>query len=394
MRIALMLLRDRPRFRALWLALALSSLGAGAGATALTLYVQERRGTGIAVGALVLALNLPRLVGPLTGAIADRVELRRALILCDLGQSACFALLATLPPFGPMLALAGVTALLQTAYGPARTAAMPALVEEDELLAANATLGIAFNLYIVVGPPLGGLLFAVVGPSAALWLNAATFLGSALLTLRLPRLASRGKGEAPERILASIRSGARYTVSNPLVLTAVVSLLFVIAFVAVDEVALVFLVRETLGGSSTAFGLVGAAFGVGMLAGSVGILARLHVPPPRVYLVGLVLIAAGTLLTGLAPLILVVALFQAVAGSGNGIINSAGDTILQRHVPRELLGRVFGLSVGGAAIGYGFAALLGGILVDATSPRTAFVLAGAGALIVAAVSAPILRRAG
>jgi MFS family permease len=395
MRQALLLLRERPRFRAFWLALALSYTGSGAAATALTLHVQERQGTGIAVGALALALTLPRLFGLVTGALADRVELRRAMVLCDLGQAACFALLATLPPFGPLLALGALTTLLQTAYGPARTATLPALVGEDDLLAANAVLGIAFNLYIVVGPLLGAALFALAGASWVMWLNVASFLGSALLTTRLPRLEPSGGGEeeGPERILASIASGIRYTLANRLILTMVLSLLFILAFVAVDDVALVFLVRETLDGGAGSFGIVQAAYGVGMLASSVGILARLHVSPPRVYLAGLLLTGLGTLLTGVAPLIAVVVLFQALAGSGGGVINSAGDTVLQRFVPRQLLGRVFGLEIAGVAIGSGFAALLGGILVDATSPRTTFIVAGAGALLVAAVAAPVLRRA-
>lgn len=390
---ALSLLRSRPRFRALWLAIAISYAGSGAAQTGLTLYVQERQGTGVAVGALILAMTLPQLLGPLTGAVADRVELRRAMILCDLAQAACFAALATLPPFAPLLGLVAVTSLLQTIYGPARTAAIPALVEEDGLLAANATLGIAFNFNIVVGPPLGGVLFALLGPASVLWLNVASFLGSALLTTRLPLLPPSGEGEAPERMLASIRSGVRYATGHPLIRTVVLSLLFVVAFVAVDEVALVFLVRDTLGGGSAVFGLVTAAFGVGMLSGSLGILARLHVPPPRVYLAGLGLMALGTLLTGLAPLIVVVALFQAIAGGGNGVLNGAGDTIVQRYVPRELVGRVFGLVVAGFGIGFGFAALLGGFLVDATSPRATFVIAGAGALLVAALAAPVLRHA-
>jgi MFS family permease len=390
---ALSLLRSQPRFRALWLALAISYTGSGAAQTALTLYVQERQGTGLAVGTLGLALSLPRVLGPLTGALADRVELRRALVLCDLGQVACAAALATLPPFGPLLGLAALATVLQTIYGPARATAIPALIEEDRLLAANATLGIAYNFNIVVGPLLGGALFAASGAATVLWLDAATFLASALLTTRLPRLPARGEGEVPERIWASIRSGARYAAGNRLIRATVLSLLFVILFVAVDEVALVFLVRETLGGGSAVFGFVVAAFGVGMLAGSLGILARLHVAPPRVYLTGLVLISLGTMLTGLAPLLVVVALFQAIAGIGNGVMNGAGDTIVQRYVPREMVGRVFGLSVGGVAIGWGFAALLGGVLVDATSPRAAFVIAGAGALLVAALAAPVLRRA-
>ena len=85
---ALALLRRRPQFRALWAAIALSYIGSGAANTALTLYVQETRGTGTAVAAFLIASQAPRLLGPLAGGVADRVDLRNLLIGCDLGQAA------------------------------------------------------------------------------------------------------------------------------------------------------------------------------------------------------------------------------------------------------------------------------------------------------------------
>ncbi len=394
MATALSLLRTRPRFRALWLAIALSYTGTGAALTALTLYVQERQGTGVAVGAVALAFGLPRIVGPLTGVLADRVELRRAMVLCDLGQAACFAALAALPPFGPILGLVVLTTLLQTIYGPARTAAIPALVEDGELLAANASLGVAYNLNAAIGPLLGGIVFALIGPSAVLWINAASFVFSALLTTRLSRIEPRHGEEAdvPEAVLASLRAGARFVLADSLTRVLLLSLLFAIGFVAIDQVALVFLVRETLGGSAAAYGVVCAVYGVGTIAGSVGVLARLHAPAPRVYLAGLLLTALGTLLTGLAPLVAVVALTQAVAGGGDGAALTGMDTIIQRYVPRQLVGRVFGFLLAAISLGTGLASLLGGVLVDATSPRAALLIAGAGALLVAALAAPVLRR--
>ena len=87
-----------------------------------------------------------------------------------------------------------------------------------------------------------------------------------------------------------------------------------------------------------------------------------------------------------------VAICQLVSGAGNGIEIVASETIFQRHVPRHLLGRVYGLTSTAVAIGAGIAMALGGFLVDATSPRVAFVVAGAGGLIVFAAAAPSLLR--
>ncbi len=392
---ALALLRNRPQFRALWGALALSNAGSGAALTALTLYVQQTHGTGTAVAALLIAEMAPRLLGPLAGSVADRVDLRRLMIGADVGQALLFAALALLPPFAAILALATLTSALQTVYAPARTIAVPALVEDSELLQANSLTGVAFNLYVAVGPLIGGLLFALGGAAAVMLVNAVTFLASAQLTRAVPSLPPQEREDGGEReaFLASARTGLRYALANPLTRTITLTFLFMFAFVSIDNVALVFLVRDTLGGGAIAYGLVSAAFGAGMLIGSLGIMRGARLAPPRLYLLGILLSSLGALLTGIAPAILLVAAIQLIYGSGNGIEIVASDTIFQQGVPRELLGRVYGLTATAVAIGSGIAMALGGFLVDATSPRVAFLVAGAGGLLVTACAAPALLRA-
>jgi MFS family permease len=392
---ALALLRDRPQFRALWAALALSYTGSGAALTVLTLYVQQTRGTGTAVAALLIAGTAPRLFGPLAGSLADRFDLRRLMIGADLGQTALFALLALLPPFPAILALLALATCLETTYAPAKATAVPALVGDDELLLANSLTGVASNLYVAVGPLVGGLLFAAGGAGAALVFNAVTFLASAVLTWTLAPLppADREEGRARESVLASTRTGLRHAFANPVTRVATLALLFMFAFVAIDNVALVFLVRDTLGGGSATYGVVSAIFGAGMLLGSVGVMRRSRTPPTLLYGFALGLSSVGTLATGLAPGIGLVALAQLASGSGNGIEIVASETIFQQHVPRHLLGRVYGLTATAAAVGSGIAMALGGFLVDATSPRVALIVAGAGGLLVTAIAAPALLRA-
>jgi MFS family permease len=395
MRGALALLRARPQFRALWAALALSFTGSGAALTVLTLYVQQTHGTGTAVAALLIAGTAPRLLGPLAGSLADRFDLRRLMIGADLGQVALFTLLATLPPFPAILALVALTACLETTYAPAKATAVPALVGEDELLLANSLTGVAANLYVAVGPLIGGLLFAAGGATVALLFNAATFLASALLTRALAPLppADREEGRERESVLASTRTGLRHALANPVTRVVTLALLFMFAFVAIDNVALVFLVRDTLGGGSATYGVVSAIFGVGMLLGSVGVMRRTRTPATLLYGFALGLSSVGTLATGLAPGIALVALAQLASGGGNGIEIVASETIFQQHVPRHLLGRVYGLTATAVAVGSGIAMALGGFLVDATSPRVALLVAGGGGLLVTAIAAPALLRA-
>jgi MFS family permease len=389
---ALALLRRRPQFRALWAAIGLSYAGSGAATTALTLYVQQTRGTGTAVATFLIASQLPRLLGPLAGGIADRVDLRAMMVGCDFGQAAVFALIATLPSFGVLIALTALATVLQTSYGPARTAMVPNLVEPDELITANALLGTATNLYVAVGPLVGGLLFATIGPSAALAVNAVTFLGSAALTTTLPPMAAETEHEG---FLTATATGARFIWGNQVLRTVSISLALLVSFLAVDNVALVFLVRDTLGGSAFAYGLIEAVFGVGMLAGSFWIMrgGGGGWVATRLYLLSCSLCSVASIGSGVAPSLAALAPVQAVAGSGNGIEIVASETIIQQQVPRGMIGRVYGFTSSMTSLGLGIAMVGGGLLVDATSPRTTFLIAAAGGLVVTLAAAPTLLRA-
>jgi MFS family permease len=391
---ALALLRRRPQFRAFWAAIGLSYAGSGAATTALTLYVQQTRGTGTAVAAFLIASQVPRLLGPLAGGIADRTDLRTLLIGCDVGQAVVFAAIATLPAFGLLIALTALTTVLQTSYGPARTAMIPNLVEPEELIEANALLGTATNLYVAVGPLVGGLLFAAIGPAAALLVNTATFLGSAALTARVPA-ARPAAGTEHEPLLAATRTAARFIWHDTIMRTVTISICLLVAFLAVDNVALVFLVRETLGGSAFAYGLIEAVFGLGMMAGSFWILRGSGGgwAAPRLYLLACGLSSGASVGSGVAPSLGVLAPVEAVAGSGNGIEIVASETIIQQQVPRGLIGRVYGFTSSFTSLGVGIAMAGGGLLVDATSPRATFLIAGAGGLLVTLAIAPIMLRA-
>jgi MFS family permease len=388
---ALALLRRRPEFRALWAAIALSYAGSGAAITALALYVQQTHGTGTAVGALMIAESAPRLLGPLAGSIADRVDLRGLLIGADLGQAALFGALALLPHFAALLGLVAITSFLQTAYGPARSAAVPRLVEEDELLTANALIGLAINLFVAVGPLVGGILFAVGDASLVLVVNAVSFVGSALLTTAVRPLHPE-KHDEREGFLASTRAGIRTALADPLVRTVVLTLFSTFALLAIDNVALVFLVRDTLGAGAAVYGVVSATFGIGMVAASLAIAGSAAPRPARLYLLSLGLCAGGAVLTGLMPTVALVGVVMLIAGAGNGVEIVASETILHQRVPRAMLGRVYGVMSTATAAGLAISMGFGGLLVDATSARTAFILAGAAALLIAIAAAPTLLR--
>jgi MFS family permease len=387
------LLRASANFRRLWCARTISNLGDGIAFVALVLLVHRREDTGVAVGSLLLVQAVPRFLGPFAGAVADRVEQRALMMGCDLGNAAIFGAIALLSPSFPvLLALAGVSSCLDTLFAPAGRSALPAVVGREELLEANAWLGTSFNLQLAVGPMLGGALVAGIGSGGAFTANTISFLLSAAILTRLPELRSteeRGR----QGFLATGTEGLRYVWRTPALRALVIALFLAVSFAAIDNVALVFLVRETLDGSPLAYGLLTAAYGIGMIAASGGLSLRVIRPSAgTIFLAGWFLSGAGILLAGLAPALLVVGVGQLLAGCGNGAENVGAETVIQRLVPRAVLGRTFGVVTTAAFGGSTLAYAGGGFLLDATSPRTVFVIGGSGVLCVALALTFLARR--
>lgn len=378
-------------FGRFWLARTASHIGDGAALIALLLYVKSIERSGIAVGALLVAQALPHLTGPVLGTLVDRVDLKRLLIGCDLAQALLFASIAWWqPPFALLLAAVALASLLDTTYSPAASSMVPQLVNADDLLPANAWIGSALNFQVAIGPMLGGLLVSAFGVRGALGANAVSFLISAVLLVTVPRLGP-ARTKPAEGVVSAGLAGLAFAWKHVAIRALVGGMFLLVAFAAVDNVALVFLARDSLHLSAAGFGVVAGVFGFGMLASSVGLLAWRHTPrPAAILVVSWFITAVSTLLTGLAPNGVTAGAAQAAGGLANGAENVASDTLVQRIVPGEMLGRLFGLVGTAAFLGSSIAYLLAGVLLDLTSPRVTFIVGGLGSLVVAVVLAPIL----
>ena len=397
------LLTGNRAFGSLWLARLLSFAGDSAGLIALLLYTAGRFGSGLGVALLMIAADfVPGLVGPLAGLAGDRFGKRAVLVACELAQGAIITLIALTLPALPLLLIAvAAQAILAAVFQAAARAAVPGLVASADLERANAAIGLGSNGLDSVGPLLGAVLLTVLSVRGLLLVDAVSFVLSAALLLRLPALApSPGlagddSGAAlPRRLLADAGAGLRAVWSSRPLRVLTLSFTVVVLFTGVDDVALVFLARHTLHGSSAAASLVYAGAGLGLLAGFL-LLTRVapRIALPLLIVGGYAIASAGNLLTGLAFAIVAALGFQIIRGLGIAAMDVGHTTLLQRIVPAEMLGRAFGTVYGAIGVAAGLSYVAGGLLLDATNPRITLIVAGGGGLAAAAVAAVALPRA-
>ena len=383
-------------FRLLWSARGVSFLGDSLSLVALLLYVAQDTGQALAVAALLLVGDFaPALLGPLTGTVGDRFDLRRVLVVCDLMQGVVVLVIGlALPPLPVLLALVALRGVAGQVFGPASRAVLPVLVADEDLEKANSAIGFGANGMEALGPLLAAALLPVLEIRGVLLVDAATFAVSAVLLARLPAVPPAVGLGSRTSFRADARVGLRYLWTEKVLRIVTLGFLAVVAFNGVDDVALVFLTRDDLGGSQSATALLYGAVGIGLLTGY-ALLARhaVRVPAALLLLLGFAVSSIGNLLTGLAWAVAAAFGLQAVRGVGLSAIDVASNTLFQRRVPPHLLARAFGNLFGAVGVAAGVSYLLGALLLDVTSPRTTFVIAGAGGLLATAATALALSHA-
>jgi MFS family permease len=368
----------------------ISITGSAAAYTALMVTVYERtRSPAWLSATLVLTFGVNGFVAPIAGAIGDRFDRRRVMIVSDLAGVAAFAAMAFAGDPAWLLALAFVSAVVEAPFWMASAAAIPNMVEPSELSWANGLISLGRNAGIMVGPAIGGVLVATIGPAWVFGLNAVTFAGSAVLvwTVRAPFEGERSDATEHRGLRAGFVFIARDRVLRTLVL-AWTGLVFGFGLVMVADVPLV----EHFHAGSIGYGLLITFWGAGSVVGSFAGRYLNEDREPRALFLGTALIAVTTAAIAVSPwfgLILVVAL---LSGVGDAIVLVAEQGIQQRRTPDAVRSRVIAASEGLTSIAFvlGFAAA--GVVLQAVGPQNVYAIGGLTAAIGALVLLPILRR--
>jgi MFS family permease len=389
-----------PGFRSLAGAYFTNELGNWLGEIALAIVVFELTDSPIATAGLFVAMQfVPALTTPLLVARIDAWSHRRALATLYAAEAAAFcalALLATDETFllAGVLAIAAIDGTLATAARARSRAAAGSILEPAGLLReGNGILNFGFTAGAAAGPALAGVIVATAGAQVALLADAASFLAVAVL-LATTEVLSRGAADEEDQRVAwttRLRLGFDYVRERPILrrLLAAESIAFVFfALVLPIEVAFA---KETLDAGDLGYGLMLAAWGCGMVVGSVLFSALRQASLAALLIGGTAAIGIAYLGTALAPTLLVACIASAVGGAGNGVQWVAVVTAIQEFTAEAYQARVIGLleSLASGLSGIGF--LLGGAIAALASPRASFAVAGLGVIVVLAVAVAILR---
>ena len=391
-------------FGALWVGQLISLFGDRVHQIALAFLVLHTTDSLIAVALTFMAATLPNIVfGPIAGALVDRWDQKRVMILSDLLRAAIVLLLPVAAGANVLLVYPLVFGLTTVSlfFRPARRAVIPRIAREDVLVAANSATWLGETIADVIGYPLATLFVAFLGSALALafWIDAASYVASALLllTMTVPAVVRTVAQSVPglRGLRDDLLTGWRFLRGEPVLLANTLQAVVGQFSIGVTIAIMAGYARDAL--TSVAFddvaryGFIEAAIGIGNLAGGfvIGLIGN-RIARGRLVIVGYVgygACVAGLALTGNLEAALGLALGMGVA---NMVFVIPTQTLFMERTPGDMIGRVVGFRFAAVFGSMTLAMGIGGLLGEAFGAPAVFGIFGI--VTVAAGLAGLLSR--
>jgi len=348
------LLRSNRNFRFLWFGQVVSQMGDWFDTIAVYT-IALRLGSTRSVALIMVARFLPSVViGPLSGVIADRFSRRTIMITSDVIRA--LVVLGFLFVRRPdQMWLVYVLTVLQLAFStffePAKTAAIPSIVSDRELVPANAIASVTWSVMLTLGAAIGGFVAGWFGTDAAFILDSLTFIASALLisAVRIPKRPARDQSKLTVRRAVGITDtieGAHYVSRRP----RIFAYLMVKPAWGVGGGILTLLavfgerIFPVGGNTAKGIGVLFTARGIGTAVGP--IMARRWTGETRHQMqaaIGIAFLIGGAFYISFAvsKSFILALLFLAIAHMGGSILWVFSTVLLQKSVEDDFRGRVF-----------------------------------------------------
>jgi predicted MFS family arabinose efflux permease len=374
------LVRNRD-FRRLFLATVVSLCGDWFSFVALADLVTQLTGHPGAAAYISAAIVLPIFaMTPLAGAVADRFDRRRVLILSDLARVPIALSLCLAAAWGNLGIALAATILLGVAasfHDPASNAATPNLVDPEDLASAQAAMGAIWGSMLLVGASVGGIVAEMLGRNVAFVIDASSFAISALLLAGIRRPTQQPRTREERVATTDVRAALRYARRDPVVLRLMFAKVGVSS--ANGTVGLLpDFARQRFGGSNVAVGILLAVRGLGAMLGPIFATASAGAQPSRRAIVGICGVYAALPIAPWLPVACVLVVLAHLGGGAQWALSTYG---LQTATPDHLRGRVLSIDYGLATLAIGVSSIAAGVLADLLGIAAAtWMLAGFAAI--------------
>jgi len=378
-------------------AVLVSGIGNGIAAVTIPWLVIERTGEAMSAALVGAATAVPLLLSALfSGSIVDTFGRKRTSIISDALSALSVAAIPLVDEFlGLNMSLILLLVVLGAVIDPAGSTAREAMIPEAgaeagwPLPRTNAIHEATWGVSFLIGPAVGGVLIATVGPVATLWATAVGFiLSCGIVTLiQAPGVGIPEKADRPTSVLAGSAEGLRLVWADPLLrATTALSMLLVAVYLPIEGVVLPYIFQQE--GRPAALGLVLTALSAGGLVGALAYAvfgARLRRYP--VFAGAIVLASASILGMALAPTYALLVGAAAFAGLFWGPVDPLINLAMQTRTDPVRRGRVLGVLMASyyaaGPVGY----LGAGLAVERFGAQATFVGFGVLILGVSSVSA-------
>lgn len=373
-----------------WVGQTISNLGSSVTLFALPLLVYKITGSALNLGISSAANMLPYLLfGLILGAWMDRVDRKRMMIFTDIARAAIIATIPLAARLGLLsvwwiYAVGFIHSTLTICFQSGEFAAIPSLVDQDDLVTANGRIQASYSAASIMGPVLAGVLVAFVPLASLMLIDALSFLISAFSMMLVTISFNASKHEQSERkhIFHDVAEGLRYVLRHPVLRNISLMMALVNFVMATQNAQLVLFAKQRLLASDTQVGLLYTAGSVGVVALSLlaGLL-RKRWSFSKVALGALMVDGVAVLIFSFMRWYWLALIFEALAQGCGILFNINTGSLRQAIVPNHLLGRVMSIASVLAWSAIPLGALLGGWVINQTN-NVALVYGVIGALVI------------
>jgi CRP-like cAMP-binding protein/Na+/melibiose symporter-like transporter len=370
----------RRDFRLMWIGQFVSTAGTALTSLAASILVYRLTGSALSVGLMMIATAAPSLlVGLFAGVIVDRYDRKRIMVVTELLRAVLIALIPFLAAqhIAWLYVIVALTSAIAQFYDPAHESVLPEVAPEKELAAANSLITISSFGSTAIGFAASGLIASAANIDWAFYIDAVSFLLSALcIALITVKPLDADEEASAAMVVRNLRVGLRFLADTPILRSLFIVYVPVLLSFGLSNSLLLPFSDRALGATEFQYGIQEALTSVAFVACSL-IMAGIFERMREGQWIALSWLAMGVLtmiyarLTSI-PLAMVVI---ALSGFANAPSAIGGRLILQRNTPREMRGRVNSAFFVARDIVFLVGMGLAG-LADVIDVRTLFLLSG------------------